>query len=128
MSRSQAEIEPGAWLTLLVTSLAVFMISVELTIIALALPEIRAAFPETSAATLSWVVTAYNIGVASLLLVSGWLADRYGWRKFFITGTAVFAVASLAAGLRSEGMVRAYPRQGPIMRRILLSAPSLWPC
>ena len=102
MSRSQAEIEPGAWLTLLVTSLAVFMISVELTIIALALPEIRAAFHETSAATLSWVVTAYNIGVASLLLVSGWLADRYGWRKFFITGTAVFAVASLAAGMAPD--------------------------
>lgn len=88
-----------AWLTLLVTSTAVFMVSIEITIIALALPEIRSAFPGASESTLSWVISAYNIGVASLLLVSGWFSDRYGWRRFFIAGLLVFAVGSLLAGL-----------------------------
>ena len=92
-------IAPRAWLTLLVTSLAVFMVSIELTIIALALPDIRGAFPGASAATLSWVITAYNIGVASLLLVSGWLADRHGWKRFFLAGIGLFGLASLLAGL-----------------------------
>jgi EmrB/QacA subfamily drug resistance transporter len=69
-------IAPRAWLTLVVTSLAVFMISIELT-----------------------VITAYNIGVASLLLVSGWLADLHGWKRFFIVGTTVFGLASLMAGM-----------------------------
>ncbi|MFQ5556782.1 MAG: DHA2 family efflux MFS transporter permease subunit [Acidimicrobiales bacterium] len=86
-------------LTLAITSVAVFMVSIEITIISLALPEIRAAFPHASESTLSWVITAYNIGVASLLLTSGWLADRSGRRRLFLIGLGVFAVGSLGAGL-----------------------------
>jgi len=92
-------IERGAWRTLGVTSLVGFMVSLEITIIALALPEIRSAFPEASESMLSWVITAYNIGVASLLLVAGWLADRYGRRRIFLIGLAVFLVGSLTTGL-----------------------------
>jgi EmrB/QacA subfamily drug resistance transporter len=88
-----------AWRTLAVTSLVGFMVSLEITVIALALPDIRASFPEATESTLSWIITAYNIGVASLLLVAGWAADRFGRKRMFLAGLAIFAVGSLASGL-----------------------------
>ena len=87
-----------AWITLAITSAASFMVSLEITIISLALPDIRAAFPEASESALSWIITGYNIGVASLLLISGWLADRFGRKRVFLFGLAVFALGSLMAG------------------------------
>ena len=92
----------SAWLTLAVVSAAVFMVSIELTIIALALPEIRASLPGSSTAAVSWVVNIYAIVVATLLLLSGWLADRYGRKRIFRTGLLIFAVGSLAAGAASS--------------------------
>ena len=88
----------SAWLTLAVVSVSVFMVAMELTIIALALPEIRAALSGATPAALSWVVNAYSIVVAALLLLSGWLADRFGRRRIFRLGLIVFAVGSVAAG------------------------------
>src|SRR5688572_23166315 len=76
-----------------------FMVSLEITIIALARGEIAGAFPDASPSTLSWVITAYNIGVASLLLPFGWAADRHGRRKLFVWGVALFTVGSLLSGL-----------------------------
>lgn len=87
----------SAWLTLAVVSVSVFMVAIELTIISLALPEIRGAL-DTAPALLSWVVNAYSIVVAALLLLSGWLADRYGRRRIFRTGLALFLLGSVAAG------------------------------
>ncbi len=75
------------------------MVSLEITIIALAFPEIREQFPDAAESTLSWIITAYNIGVASLLLVSGWAADRFGRKRLFLLGLAVFAIGSFASGL-----------------------------
>ena len=92
----------SAWLTLAVVSAAVFMVSIELTIIALALPEIRASLPGSSTAAVSWVVNIYSIVVAMLLLLSGWLADRYGRKRIFRAGLLIFAVGSLAAGAASS--------------------------
>ena len=92
----------SAWLTLAVVSAAVFMVSIELTIIALALPEIRASLPGSSTAAVSWVVNIYSIVVATLLLLSGWLADRYGRKRIFRSGLLIFAVGSLAAGAASS--------------------------
>lgn len=95
---STPEISRSAWRTLAVTSGVGFMVSLEITVIAFALPEIRQAFPTASESTLSWIITAYNIGVASLLLLSGWGADRFGRKKTFLTGLVIFALGSLASG------------------------------
>ena len=92
-------VPPIAWKTLACVSLVGFMVSVEITIISLALEDIRGAFPGTSEAKLSWIFTAYNIGVAALLLPAGWLADRFGRRNIFVIGVAVFGTGSLVAGL-----------------------------
>ena len=88
----------SAWLTLAAVAAAVFMVAMEMTIIALALPEIRASLDATGA-TVSWVVNTYSIVVAALLLLSGWLADRYGRRRIFQLGLVLFAAGSVAAGI-----------------------------
>ena len=88
----------SAWLTLAAVAAAVFMVAMELTIIALALPEIRASLNATPAA-LSWVVNTYSIVVAALLLLSGWLGDRYGRKRIFQIGLLLFTVGSVAAGV-----------------------------
>ncbi|MGI9595896.1 MAG: MFS transporter, partial [Acidimicrobiales bacterium] len=92
-------IERSSWLTLAVTSVVGFMVSLEITVISFALPEIRDAFPDASESTLSWIITAYNIGVASLLLVAGWGADRFGRKKVFLIGLTIFAIGSVGSGL-----------------------------
>ncbi len=92
------DVPRSAWLTLAVVSASVFMVAMELTIIALALPEIQAALPGANPASLSWVVNAYAIGVAALLLLSGWLADRFGRRRVFRVGLVIFATGSMIAG------------------------------
>ena len=70
----------------------------EITIISVARDELARAFPSATAATLSWVITGYNLGVASLLLPAGWLADRYGRKRVFLIGLVGFAVGSLLSG------------------------------
>ena len=87
-----------SWLTLAMTALVGFMVSLEITVISLALPEIREAFTGTAESTLSWIITAYNIGLASLLLLAGWAADRHGRKRVFVIGLLVFAVGSTLAG------------------------------
>lgn len=93
------EIPRSSWLTLAITSLVGFMVSLEITVIALALPELRSAFSDTAESTLSWIITAYNIGLASLLLVAGWAADKFGRKRVFVIGLGIFAVGSLLSGL-----------------------------
>lgn len=99
MSTAAATPPSTAGRTLFVTSLVGFMVALEITVIALARDEIAQAFPDASAAMLSWVITAYNIGVASVLLPAGWLADRFGRRRVFLWGLGIFAAGSLFAGL-----------------------------
>lgn len=89
-------------MTLGVTSLVGFMVSIEITVIALAFPEIREAFPDAAESTLSWIISAYSIGLAALLLVAGWAADRYGRKRLFLVGLILFSIGSLAAGLAPD--------------------------
>lgn len=74
---------------------ALFLVGLDTTIVTTGLPAIGHAFGAT-AAEMSWVVDAYTIPFASLLVTSGALADRFGRRRVLRTGLVVFAVASLA--------------------------------
>src|SRR4051794_27203051 len=87
------------WQVLLVTSVAVFMSFLDVTIVNIAFPDIRASFATTSLAGLSWILTAYNIVFAALLVPGGRLADRTGRRRVFMAGLLTFLAASVAAGL-----------------------------
>ncbi len=88
-----------SWWTLGITAIAGFMVSLEITVISLAFSDIQDSFGDTSRATLSWIFTAYNIGIAALLLLAGWAADRYGRKRVFLIGLAVFSLGSLLSGL-----------------------------
>ena len=88
-----------ARITTLLGSVAAFLIALELTIISVALPEIERTFAGTPRSTLSWVFTAYNVGVASLLLIFGWAAERFGRKRLFLAGMAIFVIGSLGSGL-----------------------------
>ena len=87
------------WKVLLVTGVAVFMAFLDVTIVNVAFPSIRLAFPDASLAELSWVLNAYNIVFAALLVPAGRLADLLGRRRMFFTGMALFLAASAACGL-----------------------------
>jgi EmrB/QacA subfamily drug resistance transporter len=86
------------WQVLLVTSVAVFMSFLDVTIVNIAFPDIRASFPETSLSHLSWILNAYSIVFAAALVPAGRLADRFGRRRFFFLGVFVFLAASTLCG------------------------------
>ena len=86
------------WQVLLVTSVAVFMSFLDVTIVNIAFPDLRASFPDESLASLSWVLSAYSIVFAAALVPAGRLADRYGRRRFFFLGVLTFLAASVLCG------------------------------
>jgi EmrB/QacA subfamily drug resistance transporter len=82
-----------------VCSIAVFLASLDSTVLFVAFQDIRRSYPQVSSADLSWVINAYTIAYAALLVPAGRLADRYGKKLFFLGGVALFCVASLFCGL-----------------------------
>src|SRR5881397_2092275 len=86
------------WLALYVLCLASLMIVLDVTIVGVALPSIKAdlGFSDTS---LAWVVNAYLLTYGGFLLLGGRLGDLYGHRRLFLIGISVFTLASLACGL-----------------------------
>src|ERR1700756_2129426 len=78
------------WLVLAVTSVAVFMSFLDATIVNIAFPSIRSTFAGASLGELSWVINAYNIVFASLLVPAGRLADRVGRKRVFLGGGVGF--------------------------------------
>ena len=87
-----------AGLSLLVVASAGFFLSVDLTIVNVALPDIQDDLGATSGG-LAMVIDAYNVTLASLLLLGAGLGARFGQRTAFLAGIAVFTVATLLAGL-----------------------------
>ena len=74
------------------------MTFLDVTIVNIAFPDIRASFPDASLAHLSWILNAYSIVFAAALVPAGRLADRFGRRRFFFLGTLVFLAASVTCG------------------------------
>jgi EmrB/QacA subfamily drug resistance transporter len=77
---------------------AQFVVVLDATIVAIALPEIQAELG-FSQAGLQWVISAYTLVFGGFLLLAGRAADLWGRRRLFMVGLAVFSVASLACGL-----------------------------
>jgi EmrB/QacA subfamily drug resistance transporter len=86
------------WKVLAVCSIAVFLVSLDVTIVNIAFPEMLEDFG-TTRAELSWVLSAYNIAFAACLLTSGRLADRFGRRRIFYIGLLTFTTASALCGM-----------------------------
>jgi EmrB/QacA subfamily drug resistance transporter len=87
------------WKVLAVTAVAVFMGFLDVTIVNVAFPELEREFDDASRADLSWVLNAYNILFAALLVPAGRLADIVGRRRMFLVGIWTFLGASLLCGV-----------------------------
>jgi MFS transporter, DHA2 family, methylenomycin A resistance protein len=91
-------------LILLTMSLGVLIAQVDTSVVNLAVKEIGANL-KAGVTALQWVVDAYNLVYASLLLTAGTLADLYGRRRIFALGIALFTVGSLVCGLAPNAVV-----------------------
>ncbi len=87
----------GRWV-LLATILGSAMASIDATVVGIALPAIGHDF-HASLASLQWVVTAYTLTLAGLLLYAGGLGDKNGRKKIFLIGVVWFAIASAICGV-----------------------------
>ncbi len=109
-------------LTLLAASFGFSLVQLDVTIVNVALPQMATSLGAHTAA-LQWVVDAYALCFAALLLSAGFSGDRFGARKVYLGGLAVFGVASLACGLAPNALSLSIARavQG-------LGAAAMLPC
>jgi EmrB/QacA subfamily drug resistance transporter len=89
------------WWTLLTVSVGTFMLLLDITVVNTALPSIQKDLG-ASFTDVQWVIDAYTLSLAALVLTAGSLADRLGRRAVFGAGLGIFALASLAAGLAPD--------------------------
>src|SRR6188472_540923 len=89
------------WWTLIAVSTATFMLLLDITVVNVALPSIRKDLG-ASFTDLQWVVDAYALTLAALVLTAGSLADRLGRRRLFIVGLGIFSLASLSCALSPD--------------------------
>src|SRR3954465_1408950 len=95
------EKHPNRWWTLSAVCVATFMLLLDITVVNVALPDIAKDL-KTSFSDLQWVVDAYALGLASFLLTTGTLADRFGHRRVFVYGLVAFTCASILCGLATS--------------------------
>jgi EmrB/QacA subfamily drug resistance transporter len=90
--------ENKKWWTLMAVAFGLFMIMLDNTVVNVALPSIAKDL-KISISELEWIVTAYALVFASLLITGGKLADMIGRRRVFVIGLSIFSASSLACGL-----------------------------
>src|ERR1700733_9564664 len=97
------------WWTLVVVCTGIFMLLLDLTIVVVALPDIQGDL-HAGFSDLQWTVSAYALTLASLLLTTGSLADRYGRRLLFTGGLIIFTAGSPACRLAKSPAMLAISR------------------
>jgi EmrB/QacA subfamily drug resistance transporter len=97
MVTSPERADSGRKWTLVAVCATTFMLLLDITIVVVALPNIQERL-HASLTGLQWVVDAYTLTLAALILTSGALADRYGRRLLFLTGVVVFTASSALCG------------------------------
>jgi|SRR5579884_160437 len=99
------------WWTLLVVCIATFMLLLDITIVNVALPKIAAEL-KASFSDIQWVIDAYALTLASLLLTAGALADLFGRKLVFSIGLVLFATTSLLCALAPSALFLILARGG----------------
>jgi EmrB/QacA subfamily drug resistance transporter len=101
------------WLILGAMVFALFMVMLDMTVITVALPSIQRSL-NASEQNLEWTVNAFSLSLASLTLLGGKLGDRFGRRRLFLAGLAIFTASSAACALaQTDGqLVAARAAQG----------------
>lgn len=112
------------WWTLIVVCAATFMLLLDVTIVVVALPEIQKGL-HTNFSDVQWVIDAYALTLASLLLTAGSLADRYGRRLLFLIGLVIFTLGSLTCGLAQSPLMLILSRSAQGVGGAIMFATSL---
>ena len=89
------------WFVLANVMLGTFMAVLDSTIVNVSLPKIMSAFG-VGLDTIQWVITAYMLAMAAMLPTSGWLADKFGYKKMYFFGLLLFTFGSLLCGLSNN--------------------------
>src|SRR6187397_924323 len=89
------------WWTLLLISIATFMLLLDITVVNVALPDIQRELG-ADLSSLQWVVDAYTLTLAAFLLTAGSLGDRLGRRRVFSFGFGIFTFASFLCGIAGD--------------------------
>jgi len=96
------------WATFATCCLSLFLVSLDITAMTVALPAISADFG-TSISGLQWTIDVYTVVIASFLMLAGAMADRYGRRRVFRIGLVVFSLGSLLCSFApSDGALVAF--------------------
>jgi EmrB/QacA subfamily drug resistance transporter len=90
------------WPVFWVASVAIFLVSLDTTMLYSVFGALRAGFPAASAADMSWVLNAYTVVYAAMLIPAGGLADTHGRKRVFLLGVTLFIAASALCGLASS--------------------------
>jgi EmrB/QacA subfamily drug resistance transporter len=118
------EPNPNRWWTLACVAVGTFMLLLDITIVNVALPAIQSDL-NANFTDLQWVIDAYALTLASLLLVAGSVADIIGQRRVFVTGLILFSAASLACGLSTSPTMLTFARAAQGIGGAMLFATSL---
>ena len=112
-------------LVLAVSSLAVLTVFLDTTALFVAFPNLSQSFPDASTAQLSWVLNAYTIVFAALLVPAGKVADRVGHKRSFLVGVALFMAGSLLSAMAPNPTVLIATRMGQAVGAAVLLPSSL---
>lgn len=89
------------WFVLANVMMGTFMAVLDSTIVNVSLPKIMSSFG-VGLSTIQWVITAYMLSMAAMLPTSGWLADKFGYKKIYFWGLFLFTFGSLLCGLSND--------------------------
>jgi EmrB/QacA subfamily drug resistance transporter len=112
------------WWTLLAVCAGTFMLLLDVTIVIVAQPAIQGGL-HASFSDVQWVLDAYALTLASLLLTSGVLADRYGRKRLFQIGLIIFTLGSLLCGVAQDPLMLVLSRSGQGVGGAIMFATSL---
>ncbi|MGH8776695.1 MAG: MFS transporter [Jiangellaceae bacterium] len=123
-SLPESGVDPRRWRVLALLGVAQFMLSLDVTVVALALPQMGADLG-LDRSELTWVVSAYALTFGGLLLLGGRSADLFGSRAVVLTGASLFTAASLLTGLAGSPAVLIGGRVAQGVAAALLSPAAL---
>ena len=112
------------WWTLIAVCAGIFMLLIDVTIVIVAQPAIQSGL-HASFSDVQWTLDAYALTLASLLLTSGALADRYGRKLLFTIGLAIFTLGSLLCGIAANPLMLILSRSGQGIGGAMMMATSL---
>jgi EmrB/QacA subfamily drug resistance transporter len=110
--------------TLVAVCLGTFMLLLDVTIVVVALPDVRTSLG-ANFSDVQWTIDAYSLSLATLLLASGSLADLFGRRRLFAIGLSVFTLGSLLCGLAQSASMLIACRAGQGIGGAIVFATSL---